>query len=146
MRWAGIWLVAIVTVITALILDRFGRSFRYGLVVTLSRSSLTSSYIAEHINEVSRHLIGQYCERDNLFNSWLIWTKLQIWPCCDIVSVMFDSQQFLRILMRWAGIWLIDVVNTITPLILDQFGWNFRYGLVLTLSRSSSTDSNFCAY
>jgi hypothetical protein len=31
--------------------------------------------------------------------------------------------------MRWASIWLVDVVNTITPLNLYVFWWNFTYGL-----------------
>jgi hypothetical protein len=65
---------------------------------------------AAHINEVSRHLTGRCCERDNSSNSWPIWTTLHIWPCGDIVSFKLDSQQFARILMRWAGIWLVDVV------------------------------------
>jgi hypothetical protein len=86
-------------------------------------------------------VIGRRCERNNSFNSWPIWTKLHIWPCCDIVSVKFDSQQFSHILMRCAGIWLIDVVNAITILILDRFGLDFRYVLVVTLSRSSWTAS-----
>jgi hypothetical protein len=33
---------------------------------------------------------------------------------------------------------VIDVVNAITPLIIDQFVRNITYGLVVTLSRSSS--------
>jgi hypothetical protein len=39
-----------------------------------------------------------------------------------------------------------NIVNAITPSILDRFGRNFTYGLVVTLSRSSSTASNFHAY
>jgi hypothetical protein len=100
---------------------------------------------AAHINDVSRHLIGLCCERDNSFNSRPIRTQLHIWPCCDIVSVKFDSQQFPRI-MRCTCIWLVDVVNAIHPSIPDRFRRNFTYGLVVTLSRWSSTASNFCAY
>jgi hypothetical protein len=31
-----------------------------------------------------------------------------LWLCCNIVSVKFDSQQFMRILMRCASIWLVS--------------------------------------
>jgi hypothetical protein len=107
------------------------------------RGQVRQPAISTHINEVHRHLICRCCERDNSFNSWPIATKLHIWPCCDIVSVKFDSRQFPRILMRCAGIWLVDVVNAITALILYRFRCKFIYGLVVTLSPSSSTDSNF---
>jgi hypothetical protein len=83
---------------------------------------------------------------DSSVNSCPIWTKLHIWLSCDIISVKFDSQQFPRILMRCAVIWLVDAVNAITRSILNRFGQNFTYGLVVTLSRSSSTASNFRAY
>jgi hypothetical protein len=86
------------------------------------------------------------CERDNSFNSSPILTKLNIWTSFDIVSVKLDNQTFPCILIRWAGIWLVDFVNAITPSILHRFWRNLIFGLFFTLSRSSLITSYFCAY